>query len=296
MLIDRVFINTYRYDFEYAKICIASVRYWYPNIPIYLIKDFGQGNPLSQTTEKLWNVQTLELERKRFDWGYGKLEPLFLDSDESFLILDADTVITGPVLEVVANIESDFVVDEEIQPQERFNEIYYNLDKINEIATSFVYPGYSFNSGQWFGKSGVLVRKDFELSLDWSEPPVPKYPQIVFKGDQAHLNFVIHMKQQEGKLKVTRRKLMIWPQSGNADFIDLNNIIKKQNDYPYVIHWAGMKFSSISSYPRADILRFYRNFYYSNQTQIAQKIDLFIAAYLKIEHKIKNFFKFKFLY
>ncbi|WP_421796977.1 hypothetical protein [Haliscomenobacter sp.] len=295
MHINRIFINTYRYDFDHAKICIASIRYWYPDIPIYLIKDYGKGDPLSRKAERWWNIKTLKLTRKKFNWGYGKLEPLFLDSNECFLILDADTVITGPVLDIVANIESDFVVDDEVQSKERFNEIYYNLDRINEIEDTFIYPGYSFNTGQWFGKTGVLERKDFELTLNWSDPPSTKYPQIIFNNDQTHLNFVIHLYEQQNKLKVTRLKLMIWPKLGNADFIDLNNIKKKEGSYPFVIHWAGMKFNSITSYPRADILLFYRNYFYSNQSQITKKIDFFIAAYLRIENKVKNFFKSKFL-
>ena len=148
MKVEKVFVNTYKYDFHFARICIASIRYWYPDIPIYLIKDENQGDFDTSKTEQIWNVKVLSIPRKRFGWGYGKLEVLFLDTNESFLVIDADAVLTGPVIDAVAKIKADFIVDREEQPAKRFNEIYYNLDRINELDNNFHYPGYSFNSGQ----------------------------------------------------------------------------------------------------------------------------------------------------
>ena len=289
MEVNTIYISTYRYDFQFAKRCIASVRYWYPHINIKLIKDYGAGNFNTAKVQKAWDVELLDIPRKTFGWGYGKLEPLFHGNNEKFLVLDADTVITGPVLDAIQNIQADFIVDEEIQPTQRFNEIYYNLDRIAELAPSFQYPGYSFNSGQWFGTSGRLSRADFEKSLEWSEPPKPKYPDIVFKGDQAHLNFTLHYKEQENQVKIARQKLMIWPEGNSADFIGLEAIRSKSARFPFIIHWAGMKFRNWNDLPRTDILQFYADIYYKKMGAWEKLKDAFSNFWLPYERKWKHY-------
>ena len=289
MKVEKVFVNTYKYDFHFARICIASIRYWYPDIPIFLIKDEKQGTFDTTRTEQIWNVKVLDIPRKKFGWGYGKLEVLFLDTNESFLVIDADAVLTGPVIDAVAKIDADFIVDREEQPAKRFNEIYYNLDRINELDNNFHYPGYSFNSGQWFGTSSVIKREDFSKTLTWSEPPVTRDKNIVVNNDQGHLNYVIHALEQRQKLSVTRIKLMIWPVEGKSDFIKIEKIKARSPDYPFVIHWAGMSASKFSELPRQDILQFYKQFYYSNAGTERLILDSAKSVLYKVERKIKGF-------
>jgi hypothetical protein len=275
MNVTAVYINTHRYDYRLTCICIASVRYWYPDIKIFLIKDYGMGDFNTSLLQQKWDVKICSTSKKRFGWGYGKLEPLFLENKHSFLILDSDTVLTGPVLETAQPCNDPFLVDDEVQPEKRFNEIYYNLGKTETLAPGFIYPGYSFNSGQWFGSTGYIGREDFAPFIEWTEPPVSKYPAVIFKGDQSVLNFVMHLKEQKNELTVSRKKIMIWPVDKNADFINLKKIKNKERDYPYVIHWAGMKFKKINAYPRADILKFYLSFFHSKfslMQQVEQKI------------------------
>ena len=287
MKVDKVFINTYKYDFHLAKICIASIRYWYPKVPVYLIKDENNGKFNTAYVERIWKINVLNITRRKFDWGYGKLETLFLEPSFSYLVLDADTVLAGPVFNAVENVEADFIVDDEVQPESRFNEIYYNLNRIKELDDSFIYPGYSFNSGQWFGTTRKISRDDFNSTLDWREPPVCRFPEIVFKGDQAHLNYAIHKLEQKNKISVSRIKLMIWPTGSQADFIDLNKIKSKKDDYQYIIHWAGMGAMRFSSKPRLDILTFYRDFYYSRAGQLYFILDKISNLYNNLERKIK---------
>ncbi len=288
MHISVVYINTHKYDYEFTCICVASVRYWYPQMPIYLIKDLGQGNYDTVVLEEKWNVQIFETTKKKFGWGYGKLEPLFLPQKQSFLMLDSDTVLTGKVIEEASIIDADFLVDEEVQPTNRFNEIYYNLSRINELDKNFIYPGYSFNSGQWFGTSGLLIREDFEKFIEWSEPPIPKFPEIIFKGDQAVLNFVLHSKEQYEGYKIARKAIMIWPNDNAADFIKLQKIKGKENDFPFIIHWAGIKQNEIKNYPRADILLFYQNFYYSKLSSLEKLKQKLYVSWLPIEKKLRS--------
>jgi lipopolysaccharide biosynthesis glycosyltransferase len=293
MIVRKIYVNTYKYDFHFAKICIASIRFWYPDIPIFLIKEYSAGDFDTSLVEKTWNVEVLDISRKKFGWGYGKLEPLFLENHDSFLVIDSDTVMTGPVLDVVKNIDALFVVDDEVQPVAIFNQIYYNLDRIRELEKDFVYPGYSFNSGQWFGTSGIISREDFSKALEWSEPPKPKFPDIVFNGDQAHLNFVLHWLEQTGKATVEKIRLMVWPEAGKGDFIELAHIIRKGGKYPYIIHWAGMKYRSYSDLPRADILAFYRDYYYSKNGRYQRILDV-LKDFLIVQAKRTRLFSNRF--
>jgi hypothetical protein len=286
MNVSKVFINAYRYDFHLTKICIASIRYWYPEIPIFLIKDESKGSFNTSSAEKLWNVQVLQTARKEFGWGYGKLEVLFLNNKESFLVIDSDAVLTGPVIDAVRELDADFIVDKEEQPDKRFNEIYYNLERIREFDKDFEYPGYSFNTGQWFGTSTIIQRKDFDKSLVWSDPPRTRDRDIVVNNDQGHLNFVVHSLQQQQVISVARINLMIWPMDGNADFIDIEKIESRSADYPFVIHWAGMSSVRYSELPRKDILDFYRNYYYSRSGILRKITDSFISSYLSIEKRV----------
>ena len=289
MKVEKVFVNTYKYDFHFARICIASIRYWYPDIPIFLIKDEKHGTFDTSKTEQIWNVKVLETEHKKFGWGYGKLEVLFLENKEAFLVIDADAVLTGPVIDAVEKIDADFIVDKEVQPEKRFKQIYYNLDRINELDSNFHYPGYSFNSGQWFGTSSIIKREDFAKTLTWSEPPVSRDKDIVVNNDQGHLNFVIHALEQQKTLSVARIKLMIWPVEGRSDFVKIEKIRSGSPDYPYVIHWAGMSASKFSELPRQDILMFYKSYYYSKTGAAHTVSDAVKSIYHKLERKVANF-------
>jgi len=87
---------------------------------------------------------------------------------------------------------------------------------------------------------------------------------------------------------------MIWPDSGNADFLELAKIKNKSNSYPYVIHWAGIKCKHITQLPRADILIFYKNFFYSRLSKFQKYINKFSDLYFSYEAMLKKlFFKFR---
>jgi hypothetical protein len=290
MKVSKVYINTYKYDFAFTKICVASIRYWYPDIPIVIIKDVAGGNFNTGLMQKMWNVQVFETNRKNFGWGFGKWEPLFLNNQERFLVLDADTAITGPILDVVEQIDSHFIVDEEVQPEERFNEIYYKLDKINEVNPEFIYPGYSFNEGQWFGTSGILARNDFDSILVWTSPPTPKFPQIILQGAQGHLNYTLQWLVQNNKLTLTRKKIMLWPLDANANLIKLEKIRSRSREYPFIIHWAGIKFNQLNKVPYSEVASFYKEIYYQKSSYYHYIMDFFIDHYLFYQKRLRHGF------
>jgi hypothetical protein len=287
MKVSKIYINTYKYDFHFAAICAASVRYWYPEIPIFLIKDTGSGEFDTIILERAFNVSILQTKRRKFGWGFGKWEPLFDESRHGFLVLDADTAMTGPVLDVINEVDVEFIVDEEIQPSlDRFNEIYYDRDKISEINPHFKVPDYSFNEGQWFGTSGILKRSDFDEILNWTEPPTPKYPKIVKQGAQGHLNYTFQLFEQLSRITIARKKIMIWPEGSSANFIDLESIKLRTDKYPYIVHWAGFSVNNLSNLPRYDIIQFYKHFFYSKIGYLNQLKLKLVFSYFLFEKRI----------
>jgi hypothetical protein len=275
MDISAVYINTYKYDFPFAKICIASIRYWYPNIPIFLIKDMGAGPFDTSLVETKLNVGVFDTNGKSFGWGFGKFEPLFREVKEGFLFMDADTVMVGPVLDKLKELPTEFIVDQEDTPMEKVINLYYHPENIRTLFADFTFPGYCFNTGQWAGTSGILKRSDFEQLVTWDPMPSLKFPDVFKNADQGIFNFIIHRKEFDKEITVSKKHIMVWPDKGRGDFIDLNAIQNKSDEFPFIIHWAGMKKDRLNDFPRADILNFFRNYYYSIVGDSYRKYDNF---------------------
>src|SRR5215831_7303696 len=111
MKIDGVVISCYRLDVELTRICVASVRFWYPHVPIWLLKDQQHGNFSTSEIEKYWNVRVYPTSRKKFGWGVGKLEVMTELRRRRLLLLDSDTVFAGRVLNLLENFDEDLIVE-----------------------------------------------------------------------------------------------------------------------------------------------------------------------------------------
>ncbi len=261
MTIDAVYISTYRQDLPLTRICVASIRYWHPDVPIRLIKDTGAGQFDTSEIEKLWNVSLVDTAQRSFGWGFAKLEPLFFDTAEKFLIVDSDTVFTGPVLDMLNRIEAPFIVDDETQPAEEVKRLYYDLVELNKLDPAFQPCGKNFNSGQWVGTSGLVSRDDFAAVVEWSTPPKLKYPQMFMPGDQGVLNYVLEKLANSGSFELARAPLMWWAPRDIAS-LDLP-AMARSSPYSRIIHWAGCKLYAKDPMPRTDILEFFEQHYYA---------------------------------
>jgi hypothetical protein len=74
MKIEGVVISCYRFDLRLTRLCVASVRFWYPDIPIWLLKDRQYGDFSTREIEMYWNVRVYPSRQKTQGWGFGKLE------------------------------------------------------------------------------------------------------------------------------------------------------------------------------------------------------------------------------
>lgn len=280
MRIERIYVNTYRKDFHLARVCVASIRYWYPEIPIFLIKDtIGAGDFDTSTLERRFRVSILEAGAKTMGWGFGKLQPLLRPPGEAFMIMDADTVMSGPLLDRLSDMEADVIVDEEVQPREKLFNLYFDTEKLGTLDPVFSYPGYSFNTGQYAAVSGILKESDLEPFLDWGPPPRVLRPDIFKNGEQGLLNYIMQKKQAEGSIRLTRSPIMIWPADHAADPVDLDAIRHRRPMEDRVIHWAGMKDVPEKALPRMDIIRFFRDEYYRHAGSGQRSLDFMKDSY-----------------
>jgi lipopolysaccharide biosynthesis glycosyltransferase len=264
--IHAVCVCCFSQDLHLTRICVASIRYWYPEIPIYLLKDRSKGRFSTTEIESSHNVTILDRDSVVGGWGLTKLEAFFGDHPRRMLLVDSDTVFLGPVLQFLDRFDEDFVVTG--VEAEDYNHRLIKRDYINAgavLATfdpDYGYPGFGFNSGHIVLTRGIICRDDFKglVSFDESGSRAVAPPGLFPYADQGILNYVLAKKRFEG-IAVRYADFWCWPGHEPAKAFLLEHI-RRGPGYPVIMHWAGVKRHLIYQMPRADILRFYNAEYY----------------------------------
>ncbi len=258
-----------RKDVYLAKICIASIRYYYPDINIELVKDNGNGVFNTGDLEKYFNVLVVDLGLPKLGWSGAKFHYLYQKPvGKKILILDADIVFIGPFLERLLPLISinDYVVSSEetaFPNAEWVKNIYFDIDAIKEAYPSYNYPGYFFNAGQIFLTLGAV---DKSLLAEFFNPA--KYPfwqksQLFPLVDQSVYNYLLPTLAAAQKIKLGKENFMIWAGGNELLNIALQDVIDKKLEQG-LVHWAGcLRFSYVSQMVRGDILIQFEDFYYS---------------------------------
>jgi hypothetical protein len=294
--VERVFVAVHKQDIRLARICVASIRHWYPDIPIYLLKDEASGSFSTRELEDKWKVAVWKTPPISYGWGFIKLEPLFEKNAGRYLILDADVAFIGPLLDELQRFDSDFVVHGETQPPEALRNLYFDPAFVRaRINQSFRDVPFTFNSGQYVATGGLLERSNFEEVLNWRSPPSVRFPEFFNAGDQGVLNYVVLKQFAEGSLTVTSAHFMKWG-LGELEALDLA-AIKSSSPYTALIHWAGMKNPRLGAMPRADILRFFEERYYSRilggraRLIVRVLLDTVTRVSLRASRKVRKLFR-----
>ena len=263
MQIEGVVISCYRFDLHLTRLCVASVRFWYPEIPIWLLKDRQYGDFSTREIEVYWNVQVYPSRQKTQGWGFGKLEVMTQLPARRLLLLDSDIVFAGRVIDHLENFEEDLVVDKEDFDAAAVEVQFFSLDKLRQFDPRFEFPGYGFNGGQIVATTGRITRDDFDGLLDWQSRTV-NHPDIFRKGDQGLSNYVVLRKVQRGQLSIHREPFMVWPgEAGRAEHIHLEDLTSEGRQQQ-VIHWAGLGWGkTLKEMPRSEILLHFEDIYYS---------------------------------
>jgi hypothetical protein len=242
--------------------------------------------------ETLWSVDVFQTDRRHFGWGWGKLEPLFLESGQRCLILDSDIIFVGPVLDSLKQCEEDFVVSRENagNPGSQFvKDTYYNYEKLRLMDPGFAYPGFTFNSGQILASTGILKRDDFRDLVSWEGVvPLLKHPEVFSCGDQGIMNYVLAKMAQTNKLTLGKCKFMVWPKSKEAAELDLKRI-KSGAGYPFLLHWAGLQRTRSKDMLLSELLEHFESIYYQRVPfgAIKRRLEAFMFFYLAHKRKLR---------
>ncbi len=261
--IDAIYVACYRYDVRFTRILAASIRHWYADRPIVLVKDRSYGDFDTTDIERTCRATVLATPRRAFGWGFGKLEPLFLPSGQRVLILDSDTLFAGPALDLLEQFDEDFLVQREDPPDRGFVEgNYFDLDGLRDLDPAFVFPGYTFNTGQIVATTGLLRREDFAPFVTWHERPAVVRPDVFKLGEQGLLNYVLMRAAAAGTVSLRRVRFMELPNTvvGRAVAVDA---IARGDAAPLVLHWCGLRQARLGAMPRADVLAWFERRYYA---------------------------------
>jgi hypothetical protein len=263
MKIEGVAISCYKFDVYLTRLCVASIRFWYPHIPIWLLKDRHYGDFDTREIEKYWNVQVYPGREKTLGWGFGKLELMTESPARRLLLLDSDVVFAGRVIERLERFDEDLIVDKEDFDTSAVEVQFFSVDKLRQLDQEFSFPGYGFNTGQIVATTGCLNKQDFDGLLDWQTRTV-KHSEVFKKGEQGLFNYVALRKAQHGELTIHREPFMAWPgEAARAEHIHLEDLIP-EGQQQQVIHWAGLGWSkSLEEMPRPEILLHFEGIYYS---------------------------------
>lgn len=280
-----IVIACQRHDFEFTKICISSVRYYYPSIEILLLKDEKNGFFSTKKVEKLFDLKVVKLEKNIFGWGNSKILLVLskLDNKKKYLVLDSDTIFVGPVLSNFNNIlnKYDFIVSPETvnSPGDKFfNLLYYDPKWAKTQFSNFKYPGYAFNTGAMIISTKVIKNKDFHPYFSSNKYPffIKKYQNFFQSNDQSLFNLLLPIFNDKKKIKLGLKPFMLWSEDNYLkNNISIESVKNDKNKI--LIHWAGYnKSASFSKLTRSDLLLFFLKQYY-----LKQKFGL-LKYYLKI--------------
>jgi len=258
--LDRIYVAACSLDTRLARICVASIRYFYPGVPIQILAGDKLPGAFTRELRRHWNIGVADLPAGIYGWGMVKLEPLFGPPGERFLVLDADTVFTGKVLGLREGGEAPFLVNDEQLSDVDLKQLYYDWDRVAERDPEAPPARRAFNTGQWFGTAGLIRREDFDGWLEWTLPRRVRHPDVFKCGDQGLLNYVMLRKETLEGLTIDRRTFMRWP-GHTMEGLDVASVAARTAP-PLVAHWAGMKTPMLRDMTGGDLLQFFEHQYY----------------------------------
>lgn len=276
-------------DYFLAKICVSSIRYFYPRIDIFLVKDELNGSFSTKFLENKFNVKIFDLSKKYFGWGAAKIEFIIqCDLDQTFLCLDADIIFVGNVLNKIADLKSDFLCSPEFAANPNdpsLTHLYFDVEKILRQDASYKYPGFFFNTGQFAVNPSRFQREYFEKVYDSNRYPYYKSHLGIPPVDQPILNYLVPVLANKGKIEIKGIHFMEW----SVDFfkIDIrNNVSLLSGKSEFLIHYAGDSRTPLLKNMRGtNLLIFFHNLYLA-------ELNVFQRMYSKMQD---CFFDYRFI-
>jgi hypothetical protein len=280
MKIEGIVISCYLLDVYLTRVCVASIRFWYPQVPIWLLKDRRYGDFNTYEIENKWNVRVYPGRQKNLGWGFGKLEILTEPPARRLLLLDSDIAFAGRVIDRLERFDEDLIV--ESFEETAFEKEFFSLNGLRELDPQFEFPRYGFNTGQIVVTTGKITKQDFSGLVDWQTRTV-MHPEVFKMGEQGLLNYVALRKAQDGELTIRREPFMLRPGKGScADHIQLKDL-NSEGQHQELIHWAGLRWGkTLNEMPRSEILLHFEKLYYQ-RVPLGRLLRLWRLARFRID-------------
>ncbi|MDX6767710.1 MAG: hypothetical protein SFU85_13085 [Candidatus Methylacidiphilales bacterium] len=264
-------------DVPYTQCCVASIRHFYPEIPIYLFKDRRLGDYDTSELESACRVELWPTDREAYGWGWAKLEILSSQPSRRLLILDSDIVLAGPLLRSLEVFEEDFVVVLERFTPESQREFYYDLAKLQLMDPDWVESGMNFNSGQFVATTGLMNMRDFDPWVGDTPEWHLKQPEVFKCNDQGLLNYLLSKWEKEGRLTLRRHSFMQWANGNDLPHLTPESMAQSSL-HRVLVHWAGTKSVDFSTMPNGRLLEFYRGIYQGMVAQYRKRMPQPVAS------------------
>jgi hypothetical protein len=284
--VEQIFLVTYRYDLANLIVCLESIRYWYPDIPITVVKNRNEGDFPIDFLAGHFKLSVIDSPAARYGSYFGSLEPYLTGRSGRFLVMDTDTALTGPVLDFLGSLSADFVVDLEEQPEHKLRALYWNPDGIKDYIPEYSRAWFTFNNGAVCGTGDKVTRADFADFMNWPDGAEPsmKDSSVFPMADMTAINVAINRKAVRGEITVDRVALMIYAPFYMESQSDLvRRIADRSGPELRIIHWADQKHLPIAKRPLGQVYQFYRSRFFS-RLRVARRLAILARlGYLDLE-------------
>ena len=270
-----VVVTVTQRDLHWAKGTCASVRYFMPDAPIWLLVDGpGSTSDLERTygvrVGRTSDVDHRGLRELSFGSYLTKLSTLWLAPFETFLFLDADTVVWGDVRGHADLDHNDFVLDLPLGGSPHVERWIMDVDAVTRHFPEFDARGHVqdyVNNGAFLARRGALdLDRYLELARFSRENPG------VFLTDLGIFNYMLFGGADEGSLRLAQRELIVLvgfsTRHGLLRGARLEDVQRRFSlvdgkpavESPAVLHWAGPVKPEVGSDPRdlAEPMMFFR--------------------------------------
>ncbi len=231
---------------HWARGACASTRYFMDDTPICVILD---GDEDTRDIETVYGahvirrseVQHRELRELSFRSLKAKNAALWLAPFDTYLFLDADTVVWGD-MRCHADFERfDFIVDSPIGDPDMVRKWVLDAEAVSRHFPHFdaqAHVAEYVNSGAYLGRRGSLELEQYLELVRFSR----SHPGL-FYGSQGIFNFMVFSGVDEGNLRLDQRELQVTTgDTTREDVVRRFPLIDGRPeviDTPVVLHWAG---------------------------------------------------------
>jgi len=267
--IDQIIVTCCRKDFWLTRICVASIRYWHPEVPIGLIIDTSGGDFSTQEMEAAWNVTLAAVPRPPRGM-FSKLEAFHFPGRRRLLLLDSDIIFLGRVLDKLEAFDEDFVMNWggksplDSDTQRRYAlDGYYDPEKLCRMIPGYKVPHFFFNGGQMLITSSLIGRDELAAWME-GEPPQERlrHPEVIFRHEQGLLNVLLPQMQRQGRCSLAVCDFTRW--SRHPEKLEPFTVrdLEEKRGHPFLLHWAEWKPFFKTGMVRNDLLGFFEDLYY----------------------------------